>query len=199
MKRRGIVITLGSVLLLCAGLMLLGGYALGRFFHKADGSHAVSFVSQGPTIQKLQELGELVSLKVTIADVLEGSDRSWLGDITGVWLVKGEALLAVDMRKARFLQRDEQARTAILRLPQPHVLSARVDHARTRTYKVRAGWLRSGEATDALRDQAMRQAQQLIEQAAGQRENLELARANVKKILDQLFDGLGWTVQVEWE
>jgi hypothetical protein len=199
MKRRGIVITLGSVLLLCAGLMLLGGYALGRFFHKASAGHAVSFVSQGPTIQKLEELGELVSLKVTIADVLEGSDRGWLGDITGVWLVKGEALLAVDMRQARFLQRDEQARTAILRLPQPHVLSARVDHARTRTYKVRAGWLRSGEATDALRDQAMRQAQQLIEQAAGQRENLELARTNVKKVLDRLFDSLGWTVQVEWE
>jgi len=181
------------VLVIVAGAAV---FYLGR--KSAPGSAPTTFVSHGPTIEKLQELGSLVTLKVHVADVLEGRSASWWGDVSGAWLIKGDALLGVDMRKASFVSRDEAARRAVVRLPAPAVMSARVDHAKTRTYEIRTGLFRMADVADALRDDAMRQAQCLIEQAAGGEENTALARDIAERLIRGLFKELGWTVEIKW-
>lgn len=52
--------------------------------------------SSSPTITKIQELGELVLLRVNAADVPEDADY----DYKGVWIIRGDALIAVDLRLA---------------------------------------------------------------------------------------------------
>jgi len=50
--------------------------------------------------------------------------------------------VSVDMRQARICDKDEEAKTAVIQLPQPMVLHSRVDHERTKTWEVvRKSWL----------------------------------------------------------
>ena len=77
------------------------------------------FSSSGPTIVQLERLQYLVSTRVHVADVLVGESR-WL---EGSWIIQGDALLAVDMAKAEIKDRNEQAKTAVIVLPRPGVLS----------------------------------------------------------------------------
>jgi len=44
---------------------------------------------------------------------------------------QGDALIAVDLSRARIVEKDEGAKKATVVLPQPVVLQSRVDHTRT--------------------------------------------------------------------
>ena len=96
------------------------------------------FSSSGPTIVQLERLQYLVSTRVHVADVLVGESR-WL---EGSWIIQGDALLAVDMAKAEIKDRNEQAKTAVIVLPQPAVLSARVNHEKTQEWDIKSrSWI----------------------------------------------------------
>ena len=80
----------------------------------------------------------------------------------GAWLIRGDALLAVNLSQAAIAEKDESAKRATIRLPQPEILQARVDHERTRTWEVRSMvWLPWNAHHDRLRDEVMLQAQRL--------------------------------------
>ena len=104
--------------------------------------------SQGPTIERLERLSHLVSSRVSVADVLIGE-----GDgCHGAWLIRGDALLAVDLTHAQISEKDEAARRATILLPQPGILQPRVDHSRTKTWEVKVNDVypvarRPGQAT----------------------------------------------------
>jgi hypothetical protein len=123
-----------------------------------------TFTSTGPTMVQLERLQYLVSTRVHVADVLVGESR-WLA---GSWIIQGDALLAVDMSKAEIKNRNEQAKTAVIVLPQPVVLSGRVNHEKTQEWDIRSrSWVPLastilGDRT-AMEKEAMRQAQQLVE------------------------------------
>jgi len=93
-------------------------------------SAPVHIQSQGPTVERLQRLSQLVTLQVHVADVLIGEGEGSRGS----WLIKGDALLGTDLAKAQIVDRDDTARRATLLLPSPVVLHSRVDHQRTRTW-----------------------------------------------------------------
>ena len=95
--------------------------------------------SVGPTMVQLERLKYLVSTRVHVADVLVGESR-WL---EGSWIIQGDALLAVDMSKAEIRDKDEKLRTALIVLPQPAVLSARVNHERTQQWDIKSRTLDS--------------------------------------------------------
>ena len=138
-------------------------------------SPPVVFTSSGPTITQIESLGLLTVTRVHVADVLVAEGHSYRGS----WLVKGDALFAVDCRQAKLLNRDEANKTATIRLPAPAVLQPRVDHERTRTWSVEKDtWVPFKGDADLLRDQAMLQAQRLVEHAVGQPEMQVLAREN---------------------
>ena len=159
-----------------------------------------TFSSSGPTLVQLERLQYLVSTRVHVADVLVGESR-WL---EGSWIIQGDALLAVDMSKAEIRDRNEQAKTAVIVLPQPTVLSGRVNHQKTQEWDIKSrSWvplasLILGDRT-AMEKQAMLQAQQLVERASGSDDNKATARQGVEGMLTEFYRGVGWHVSVQWK
>ena len=93
-------------------------------------------------IDRLEELSELVTLRVQVSDVLCAEADG----VRAAFLVAGDAVISVDMGLAQVANRDDAARTATLLLPAPAVLNARVDHRRTLTYDVRRRLFTSSRA-----------------------------------------------------
>jgi hypothetical protein len=159
-----------------------------------------TFRSPGPTVVQLERLQQLVSARVNVADILVGESR-WL---EGSWIIQGDALLAVDMSKAEVKDRDEKARTATIILPHPSVLSARVNHERTQEWDIKSrSWipltgLLLGDRR-AIEQQAMREAQRLVERAAGTEDKMATARQGVESMLAEFYRAVGWQVSVRWE
>jgi len=152
--------------------------------------------STGPTVERLERLSQLCTGRVYVADVLIGqSDTS-----KGAFLIRGDALIAVDLSKAVIADKDEPAKRATIRLPQPEVLQARVDHEQTKTWEVRSTtWIPWREEQDRLRDEVFHQAQLMVAQTAGSRENIEHAKRSAEVIIAALFEHVGWDVKVVWE
>ena len=159
-----------------------------------------TFSSTGPTVVQLERLQQLVSTRVHVADVLVGESR-WL---EGCWIITGDALLAVDMSNAEVKDRDEKARTATILLPHPAVLSARVDHERSQQWDIKSrSWIPLAGALlgdrRAIEEQAMRQAQRLVERAACTEDNAATARRGVESLLAEFYRAVGWQVSVRWK
>ena len=85
--------------------------------------------SQGPTIEKLERLSQLVTTRVQVADILVAEGQGCRGS----WLIKGDALLSVNLGQAKITDKHEDTKQATIILPEPQVLPPRVDHSRTRT------------------------------------------------------------------
>jgi len=156
--------------------------------------------SVGPTMVQLERLQYLVSTRVHVADVLVGESR-WL---EGSWIIQGDALLAVDMSKSEIKNKDEKARTAFIVLPQPTVMSARVNHEKTQEWDIKSrSWVPLASMLlgdrPAMEKRAMLEAQQLIERAAGSDDNMATARKGVEGILTELYQSVGWQVSVRWK
>ena len=152
--------------------------------------------STGPTIERLERLSHLCTGRVYVADVLIGQSNS----SRGVWLIRGDGMIAVDLSQATIVEKDEAAKRATIRLPQPAVILARVDHEKTRTWEVRSTtWIPWRADQDRLRDEVMLQAQRMVAQAAGSNENIEQARRQAEVIIAGLYEHMGWDVKVVWE
>ena len=158
-------------------------------------SNKVSFTSTGPTIERVQALGELVVLRVSIGDVLVGKTA----DYKGSWLIKGDGLLSVDMRQAEVLSCDESARRIVVELPAPRVIQPRVDHSRTESWEIRkTSWVPFRGDPDVLRDNSMAEAQLLVEHSISKEETIELAKAQTVLMLRVMYQFLDWDVEVVW-
>ena len=151
--------------------------------------------SQGPTVEKLQKLSHVLTLRVQIADVLIAEGQGCRGS----WLIKGDALLAVNLSQAKITDKQEDARQATLILPEPQVFQPRVDHSRTRTWSVeRVAWLPWHADQDALRDAVYAEAQKLVEHTATSAENIQTAKLTAETVLKGLYSEVGWNVAVKW-
>ena len=108
----------------------------------------------GLTLERVRALASLVMLRAEVADVQETSLAGYTGSIRAAVLVRGELLMGVDLSQARFEQKDDLRHTAVLCLPAPRILSARLDHERTRIFGIstRGLWLivPSGSDADAV-------------------------------------------------
>ena len=152
-----------------------------------------------PTVE-IEKLARLATVKVTVADVLQASTGGSLMGVQGAWLVKGDALLTVDMSRARTVSKDAEKRRIVLMLPKPTVFQPRVDHERTRTFDVQKGLFVLGtRAESQMRDEAMRQAQQLVEQAAGAPDALQVARDVTAQVVGAIYKAVDWDVTIQWE
>jgi hypothetical protein len=152
-------------------------------------------MSAGPTVTQLESLEQLVIRKITVSDVLVGLDDGYRGS----WLIRGDALISVDFSKAR-IDRDDKRQWATILLPPPRILTARVDHERTRTWDVkRYSWLPWRGDQDQLRDEVMREAQRLVEHAAGSEEFMNDAKGHAALVVEKVYSLVGWNVNVQWE
>ena len=181
-------------------ILVVQAVALKRSWDSGVRETPPTFRSPGPTVVQLERLQQLVSTRVHVTDVLVGESR-WL---EGSWIIQGDALLAVDMSKAEVKNRDEKARTATIILPHPAVLSARVNHERSQQWDIKGrSWiplasLVLGDRT-AIEKQAMLQAQQLVERAAGSDSHKTTARQGVASMLAEFYQAVNWHVSVRWK
>ena len=153
--------------------------------------------SLGPTVSHLERIGELASARIHVTDILMADGEGF----RGAWLIKGDALLACDVSRAKILNLNPAARTATLRLPPLRVTSARVDHTKTKTWSVeKKSWLPwTGGNQSVFRDAAMHHAQQLIEATASSSQHLEPSKAQAELLISRMYELMDWKVTVEWE
>lgn len=182
-----ILLTLAILLILLATLNLLKRQWLD--------SSSTEISSAGPTVDQLQELSALVTTRIIISDILEGENSHYKGS----WLVRGDALISVDLSSAELTKIDSKSRTAILSLPSPTVISARVNHAETKTFDiVKKKWFSSKVNESNLRDTAMKHAQNLIASAASKPEHIQAAQRQAERILATFYLQLGWEINILW-
>ena len=154
------------------------------------------YSAQGPTVERLERLSHLVTTRVCVADVLVGEAEG----CRGAWLIRGDALLGINLAQVRIIERDDRAKRATLRLPLPEILQSRVDHEKTRTWEVsKTTWIPWKGDKDKLRDTVMGEAQKLVAHAAGSRENIGQAKALAEAIIRGFYEEVGWQVRVTWE
>jgi hypothetical protein len=184
----------GFLVLILMAISVGYGFWLGR--SRAIPPAPPTVRSMGPTVIQLEKLGELTTTLIHVTDVLWAESESHRGS----WLICGDALLSCDVSKASILNVDQLAHTATIRLSHLRVISARVDHEKTKTWNVeKTTWLpwRWGDQ-GVMRDAAMFHAQKLIETAAGSERHLEPAKAQAELLIRQMYDFVEWTVDVEW-
>jgi hypothetical protein len=182
-----------AFILLAAAIGLL--FCL-RQLRVAQPPPTVVVTSQGPTIERLERLSHLVTSRVYVVDVLIGEGEG----CRGAWLIRGDALIAVPLNKAAITEKDESAKRATIRLPQPEVLTARVDHERTRSWEVRTTtWIPWHADQDRLRDEVMLQAQRMVSQTAGSKEHLDQAKRAAEVIIAALYEHVGWELKIVWQ
>jgi hypothetical protein len=159
-----------------------------------------SFSSTGPTMVQLEQLQYLASTRVHVADVLVGESR-WL---QGSWIIQGDGLIGVDLSRAEIKDREDKRRTAVIVLPQPTVISARVNHNKSQQWDIKSrSWIPMASMIlgdrQALEKQAMVEAQQLIERAASAEDYKEVARRGIQSMLAEFYGGVGWNVSIQWK
>ena len=186
-------------LVLCAVAAAIGlALVLAAFFYGRTWSVPAppQFTSSGPTIQQLEAMGHLTVLRLSVADVLEGRGHGY----RGAWLIRGDALYSIDLRKAAIQSKDEARRTATVELPLPAVAQPRVDHRKTLTYSVeKTSWVPWTGDQSKLRDAAMLEAQRLVERAAAHSDYLDTARQNGELILRNMYALFDWEITVAWQ
>ena len=155
--------------------------------------------NSGPPIVSLEKLSELVTLKVRIKTTLIG-ENDWY---TAHWELEGDACFATDCSQANPVLTDSKSKTLTLRLPEPRVFICRVDHANTRLLYIRSrSWnplqLLFGNPNE-LRDEAMKHAQQKLEEEAKRSEWVAQAKEQAEINLRRFYQPLGYNVTVEWQ
>ena len=157
-----------------------------------------TIISMAPTVEEIESLSELVTNRVYVADILKGSNK----DYEGIWAINGDALITIDLSQATISDKDEEAKTATITLPLPKVVSARVDHERTKNggiKGVRFALLRNPKNRAKIVDDAMQEAQAVVEKAASRPEIIENAKKQAKLNIQMLYLKVGWNVGVKWQ
>lgn len=149
-----------------------------------------------PPIAVIRHMSHLVSLNVHVSDFLEGETRHHRGR----WLLHGECMLGVDLSAAAYVQTRPETREAVLRLEQPRLIASKVDHERSVELYVKSrGWGRGFlSSPQLLREKCWAEGDKKIARLGQQPEHLERARRQAEAVLQQLFQGVGWKVRVEW-
>jgi hypothetical protein len=155
-------------------------------------------ISMAPTVEEIELLSELVTNRVYVADILKGSNI----DYEGVWAINGDALITIDLSQAIISDKDEETKTATITLPLPKVVSARVDHQRTKNggiKGVRFALLRNPKNRTKILDDAMQEAQAVVEKVAGRPEIIESAQKHAILNIQMLYLKVGWNVGINWQ
>ncbi len=176
-------------------LLTIGGLWVKKNFVDEQSS---TVISMAPTVEEIESLSELVTNRIYVADILKGSNK----DYEGLWAINGDALITIDLSQATISDKNEETKTVTITLPLPKVVSARVDHERTLhggIKGVRFALLRNPKNRAKIVDDAMKEAQAVIEKAANRPEIIDNAKQQAKLNLQMLYLKVGWNVSVKWQ
>ena len=188
-------------LVLLALVCLAGTLALAKWLGLRSDMQPVS-QHTGLTIEQVQALAELVTLKIPVSAVQETEIRGYVGGRKVTLVVKGEILIGVDLSQAKFEAMNRQAGTATLVLPQPRSISAKLDHAGTHIADDQSEGLWvivPGDAgRTAMVNRSYAEAQSYLSAAADDKGLIEKSRQHAEEVLASFFASVGWTVTVKW-
>jgi hypothetical protein len=157
----------------------------------------------GLTIERIQLLSSLTTLKVQVADVLESELQGKTGKVKAVLIVKGEVALGVDLSAASFEHVYHEKHSAVIRLPQPSVQYVRLDHERTRLLGMWSSglWIivpGSGDADAVTVNRAFREAERIVGDTANDPELVRRCRVQTVGVLRSFLLALGWSIEIRW-
>lgn len=181
--------------LLSGGLLLaLAGWLVWSWV----GPKTVKFSSQD-VLEEVEKLGHLTVQRVRIAEVLTAE----MGGDRALFKIHGDALIAVDLRAIEDTDIDEGNKTITFSLPDPHVMSPRVDHSKSELFDYKSSvWNRWIKGT--VKDQnhvtnvAYAHAQEAIEAAANSDAHIQESRVTAVDVLNRMFRREGWRIKVKW-
>lgn len=181
------------------GCVLLG-IGLSIYIKSPSSTVGPTVVTSAPIIERVTSIGELCVLKVQVSDMLQAET----GDYKASWFVSGDAMISIDLRKARF-DSDEHAKTVVAHLPPLQVSQPRVDHELTRWWDTKSvcwhyGWFTTDKTGKMARltEVAMKEAQHNVELASGEPKCFDQARVSAETVISSIFTGNGYTVSFEW-
>jgi len=184
-------------------VLILGSFVAGAYVLwwrlPSHNAQPTAWQSSGPTAESVRRIAELLTLQVSVSDVLTGEGYGY----RGVWIIKGDAYFGIDLDKIDVPKdlRDDSHRTATIALPRPRLKYSRLNHDITKTWQVsRDAWWRwpSAEHENQLRDEAMREGQRLIEFAANKAEHAREAQSQTAEVIETIYQHVGWTVEIRW-
>jgi Protein of unknown function (DUF4230) len=151
---------------------------------------------QPPAIAMITVLSELATTKVHISTQLIGDNRAYHAE----YKVDGDVILGIDLSKVAYVHVNGDKREVVLRLPNPHLIMARVDHLASRELSITPkGWI-TLSSKQAFHDEAWWQADRKINRLAREEPGYaERAKVQAERVLETLFKGLGWAVSFEYE
>ena len=201
-------------LLSLLGALAVGAAAAWLLMPNRHGTPPVS----APLIS-LEKMGQLVSLKLNYADVLEFTENraldipwsQWelqLGGTQVLLVARGDCTIATNLNAATFENVNAQARTLTLVLPSPRPLQARINHAPKEKggsyfYAITNLGLEpiipdSSNRTQAI-NHALSWAQKDVERVCRQPAILATARQNAETVLRATYQAAGWTPSFIWK
>jgi hypothetical protein len=205
-RRNGSGTVLGVVL-----AVLLGAVALGVFVHHARAGlagrlasmitgRALTIVSAGDVVDKVQKLSRLETVEYSLDTVVEGDESNPVlpdalaGDRL-LMIVHGQTIAGVDLSqlKPESVQITEGAngRSIRLTLPPSMVFQTSIDNAKSRVYSRNTGIFVSADPN--LETQVRQKAQAQLEQAALSDGILDAASKNARATVTAMLEGLGFS------
>ena len=186
---------------ICAFLGIGAAVVIGAWGFSRMPTSKITFSSIGPTVEQLQELSELVSLQVTINDILTAESDGYYG-YRGSWIIKGDSLYSTDLAQAEIVESPKPGAQSQWRitLPSPEIKWARVDHERSKVYDVsRKHWLPwDTDTPDRMRNEVMQHAQRQVLQSSLKPEYVQRAKVRAEQTVKSFYAGKGTTVEVVW-
>lgn len=155
------------------------------------------------TLERLQEVAELLTLRIGVEETLVTQIDGYVGGISVTLLVRGDVSLGVDLAQGRLVQVDPSRRRATLVLPPPHCVAPRVDQERSQVLALsRSGLWRMAPTSrpeSAVLQAALLDAQHRVEAAAASPPARRRAQAHAAAVLQRFGQSLGWTIDLRWQ
>ncbi len=171
-------------------LLLIAGIIYGweqikarKFFDPLGRSEIVT--SHNVVLEQITSMGKLELVKYNFRDVVDQKiTRQFLPDGKALLIIQGEAVGCLDLTQMKVTDIGEMRDTLIIRLPEPEICVAKIDHSKSRVYNTEYAF--TDEAL--LIDQAFKKAEEQVSQSAIQAGILEQTRENANKILRPMLE-----------
>jgi len=174
-------------------------------------------VPSPPPLVSVQEMGTLVSLKVNYSNVIEFNERvtqdipwtQWelrFGGTRVLLVARGECLIGTDLKLAKYEQSVAALKTATLVVPNPKVISARLNHDPKQGGSYFYAMSSSGivalvpgtEGQTKAMNSALQKGQSEIETSCAKPDLVEAARKSAEAVLLPTVSATGWKIAVVW-
>jgi len=163
---------------------------------------ATTTPSPAATLARVRAIAEMSVLQVDVSAISVARIDGYTGGVRCCLIAAGTARIGADLDRATIRSIDRAGRTLVLALPEPAVLSVRLDPSASRVYSVdrRGLWralpfaTREGQVTR----EAWAAAETRLRDAAGRQGLIDRARRRTAALIDAALRQIGWSASIKW-